>query len=933
MGSEGGDAEARRSLSDLESAPTASPDPHQPSDRTNVGAMTRSVGTLERADTALGGDADASGLPPIETGAVLGGRYEVLAELGRGGEGVVYRARDRRADAIVALKLLSTGIGSATRLLKFRRELRMARKVTHPSVVRIHDLVELPGRFGLSMELVEGMTLAEKLAKDGPLPAAALVALADDLAQGLAAAHSAGITHRDLKPSNVILDAETGRAKITDFGVSRLHGDRDATLSQSSTGEAPSQGLKLTAEGAIIGTPHYMAPEQLLGRIDIGPPADVYAFGLVVREAATGTVLHDARTLDELRAARMRGPAPPLGAERTDLPSGFAAVVDRCLERDVVARYASGKEILRALGAATAAAPRRRGARPLVVLLVAAAVVAGGSAALWIGVPRRTATPVPSAVAVAPRPPFELHANRAAGRITYGEGCEESPSFTPDSRTIVFGGTVGSEDRIFSMPAAGGTPRELTHAHDSLGDVNPRVSPDGRLIAFRRRLATASGVFVMDVEGIGAPRRVADGTYPFWTRDGRGIWAKRGRHLVRVDAETGSDLASLDVPEDAVAASGTELDDGSLVVAFPLYRDAHVSGIGAYSPTAAFRWLLKDFVANALAVAPDKRHLLIERYEEGGALDPALAALPLDGSAPTSLDGEHIAARRGIAVAPDGKSIVWSTCKAVSDLVRYDWVKGPAPVWPSVSWDDHAVAAVPGTSLLVTASQRDNFARAWVVDPDGGALPRVLSGLDDIANPVVSPDGKHVAAQANSRGIWAATIDGTEPARSLTEDANDSSPTFTGDSRRVLFARTKEGVTQVLSVPLAGGDPSVLIPRGRAPVAVPNGDRVVYLAGDDDRHLTLTWFDPATSASVPVTKEIGPDDYRTIRISPDGRRLAASIGGLQLVEIALASGHVLHRVRLDDQIDSLDYYRNGLIAIRDRFVGDLWSAEIAPAAR
>ena len=134
--------------------------------------------------------------PPVNLGDVLGGRYKIIGELGRGGEGVVYRALDVRADELVALKLLDR---DAVRLARFRRELQMARKVTHPSAVRIHDLVELPGRFGLSMELVEGETLERRIERGGKLEAAELFALADDLSQALAAAHAAGVTHRGSK--------------------------------------------------------------------------------------------------------------------------------------------------------------------------------------------------------------------------------------------------------------------------------------------------------------------------------------------------------------------------------------------------------------------------------------------------------------------------------------------------------------------------------------------------------------------------------------------------------------------------------------------------------------------------------------------------------------------------------------------------------------
>jgi eukaryotic-like serine/threonine-protein kinase len=223
----------------------------------------------------------------LGVGEVLGGRYRILEELGRGGEGVVYGAHDLRADQVVALKLLRHDEG---RLEGYRRELQMARRVTHENAVRIHDIVDLPDRFGLSMEFVRGETLEKRLGRAGPMGYEKLLGLARDLASALAAAHAAGVTHRDLKPSNVILRSRSERAVVTDFGIARLH-DVDDAAPVSRAAEASRAGG--TTLGTLVGTPLYMAPEQLAGERDIGPAADVYAFGLLMREAATGKTLHE----------------------------------------------------------------------------------------------------------------------------------------------------------------------------------------------------------------------------------------------------------------------------------------------------------------------------------------------------------------------------------------------------------------------------------------------------------------------------------------------------------------------------------------------------------------------------------------------------------------------------------------------------------------
>jgi tetratricopeptide (TPR) repeat protein len=277
-----------------------------------------------------------------EVGGVLGDRYELLAELGRGAEGVVFRARDRKADTIVALKLLGA---SGARLDRFRRELQLARMVTHPGVVRIYDLVEIAGGFALSMELVDGESLETRLAREPPLTAAEVTELARDLAGSLAAAHAAGVTHRDLKPANILLRAGTKRAVVTDFGVSRLS---EALSVPASSGASPA-APHLTREGALVGTPLYMAPEQLRGSTRVGPSADVYAFGLIVFESATRTRPHVGNSVAELLALRDAATTPKLARVRPDLDPRLCAAVDRCLSPDKAARFEDGRALSQAL--------------------------------------------------------------------------------------------------------------------------------------------------------------------------------------------------------------------------------------------------------------------------------------------------------------------------------------------------------------------------------------------------------------------------------------------------------------------------------------------------------------------------------------------------------------------------------------------------------
>ena len=298
------------------------------------------------ADAALAETVDSSSSPNADRAHAavpkfLGGRYEVRAPLGQGAFGTVFSAYDRVADRTVAIKIMSEeAVRSPQILRRVRRELQAAVQVTHPAVVRIHDLLDIDGRLMLSMELIDGETLAERLRREPKLPIPELITLFDDLTQALAAAHVAGVIHRDLKPANIMIRKATGRAVVTDFGLSRL-GRPHEQPTGSASASAPTAAVEnpLTVEGELMGTPQYMAPEQLIGR-DVGAPADLYALGAIMFEAAAGKRPHDAKTVPEMFALRMYEPVPSLAAARPEAPTWLCEAVDRCMRADQKARPA-----------------------------------------------------------------------------------------------------------------------------------------------------------------------------------------------------------------------------------------------------------------------------------------------------------------------------------------------------------------------------------------------------------------------------------------------------------------------------------------------------------------------------------------------------------------------------------------------------------------
>ncbi|MCA9649814.1 MAG: protein kinase [Myxococcales bacterium] len=289
----------------------------------------RSSSPATHGATALAGEAT------LRPGALFAGRYEIQALLGTGGMGSVYRVRDTKLDEVVALKLLTLHGEHAVE--RFVAEVRLARRVTHPNVARTHDFGE-DGRLRfLTMEHVPGTTLERIIEERAPLPTAAVVRLGAQIADGLAAAHEAGVVHRDLKPANVLVD-EHERVAITDFGIARAVG-RDGG----------------TQTGALLGTPYYMAPEQVMGR-PADERSDLYALGVILYELATGARPFPSETPMGAALARLQAcPIDPRAHHPVD--PGLSSVIMRCLAREPQGRPASAALLRQALRALVGEAP------------------------------------------------------------------------------------------------------------------------------------------------------------------------------------------------------------------------------------------------------------------------------------------------------------------------------------------------------------------------------------------------------------------------------------------------------------------------------------------------------------------------------------------------------------------------------------------------
>ncbi|MBX3227208.1 MAG: protein kinase [Labilithrix sp.] len=547
--------------------------------------------------------------PPMSAApetVIFGGRYQVKGVLGGGAMGTVYRALDRALDEPVALKLLKRELAVSPELVeRFRREVKLSRRVTHRNVARVFDIGAHGQQPFLTMELVDGISLAEILARRGALPPREVHSIALDLCAGLGAAHDAGVVHRDLKPENVLVETG-GRVVVTDFGVACALTERD---------------LPHGAAGALVGSPAYMAPEQVEGTTDPDARADIYAFGVMLYELCTGKMPWEGGSIFAIAAARLVRPPPDPRARVPDLPATLAEVVVRAMARKREDRFASVEEIVTALA---------------------------------------RSSELPATVLAPPPPPdtaLRRPANRAVAVMPLVNGLGAEAEYFARGYVAELLGLLGALQslQVRQTPAtAGDGPREV-----------------GRSLGVQ---TVVSGTLERTLEGVRLTVRLVT------VEDGLNLWLRRIEassvlQLALTARAHANEIAQiLDADGDAPAARETPVD--------PRSADFHMQGRFAYQrawyeanesavqllETAHILAPREPTIAATLALA------LAREYGTGGGGEPAanrarelaeqaLAAAPQLADARVALaalhayDGEGVAAagelRRALAAMPD----------------------------------------------------------------------------------------------------------------------------------------------------------------------------------------------------------------------------------------------------------------------------------------
>jgi serine/threonine protein kinase/Tol biopolymer transport system component len=684
----------------------------------------------------------------VAAGARLG-PYEILAAIGAGGMGEVYKARDTRLDRTVAIKILSASFATDPQFReRFDREARTISQLDHPHICTLYDVGEQDGTSFLVMQYLEGETLEARL-KKGTLPLDQALQVAIQIADALATAHKAGIVHRDLKPGNVML-TKAG-AKLLDFGLAKTSAPVIGGVGLSMLPTTP----PITQQGSILGTFQYMAPEQLEGK-DADARTDIFAFGAVVYEMITGKKAFEGKSQASLIGAIMHAQPLPISASQPLTPPVLDHVVTRCLAKDPGERWQTSGDVMRELKWVAALGSQARVSTPVVAQrkstlrnvhllwsVVAVLVLTSGTFAT---------------LAYLRRPPLDTHVYRSSfvpPSDWSGILASARLALSPDGRRLAFTATDGSGramlwvralDSLAMQPLAG-----------TEGATGPFWSPDSRSIAF----VAAGKLKRIDVSG-GPPLTLCDGAFAApgtWNRDGVILFTPAiNAPLSRVSAASGT--------PSPVTALDTKAGEGVHFDPFFLPDGRHF----LYAAAIGTPVLSASVFVGSLDSGDRKRLLTSSgnvQYAQGFLIfsrDATLMAQAFDAST-LSLKGEAVPLAEQVQFTTGLQAATFSVSETgvlafqtggsgTSQLLWFDRTGRPSgalgdrgPYLPEVN------LSRSGTRASVATSESGAlFGDLWLFDVPRGIRTRFTFGPASVRAPIWSPDGGQVVFSEIRKG-------------------------------------------------------------------------------------------------------------------------------------------------------------------------------------
>jgi len=819
----------------------------------------------------------------VEPGDTLG-PYVVIAPVGAGGMGEVYKARDTRLGRTVALKVIANGLSNQSELRRsFAAEARTIAALNHPHICTLYDTGQHEGTDFLVLEYLEGESLAERLRR-GPLPVKELLRTATEIAEALAYAHGRGVVHSDLKPANVLL-TRTGGAKLLDFGIATM---RAVTAHVDSASGINTRPLTAPRDQPLVGTLQYLSPERFDGH-PAGAASDLFAFGAILYEMATGRKAFEGQGEARLIASILSSEPPPVDPA-LNVPPDFLWLIRQCLIKDPDARWQSSADAAKVLQNITQTAPvevARRNRRMPAVWLAAALAVSGAGLALFVSRSLiDTRGDGRGSVSLSVLPP-------TGEMFGLSESSVKSAQFavSPDGRAVVFVGTGDGRHQLWVRDLNRLEPRSIP---GTSGASYPFWSPDGQFVGF------FADHLIKKVGLTGRPSQIVckahNGRGGAWRQDGTIVFSDdTDTALFRTNASGASPVALTTLAAGHLTHRWPQFLPDGRVLFFVRSANANVQGI--YVASLANPGDLHQVRATASSAVYAADHLLF-------VLDGELVAQPMDPKT-LRLSGEampvglkvSVSSSQNIAVSAAGRDVLatWDSAGAMSELVWFDRTgrqlgkAGPADRYVDfrLSPDDRRLA-------VSRVDPRSNMPDLAVMDLErGGALTVLSASSQTDASPVWSADGKRLVFRSNRRGVHDLF---ERPSQSVGDDVFLYTAGFgiyptdwSADGNTIVFhGLSKSTKHDIWAFDRAHGTASALVqtPNDEAQGQLAPGDRLAYTSNESGTILqvfvrSLHGNSGPTDVNVSVNGGFDPrwraDGHELFFISPDGTMMAVDV--------------------------------------------------------
>ena len=859
------------------------------------------------------------------------GAYDLVALIGAGGMGEVYKARDTRLDRTVAVKILPAALAADPEFReRFDREARAISQLTHAHICTLYDVGEHDGAAFLVMEYLEGETLADRLTK-GALPLDEALKVAIQIADALSAAHRQGIVHRDLKPGNVML-TKAG-AKLLDFGLAKSSGPAIAGAGFSML---PTTPANLTAQGTILGTFQYMAPEQLEG-LEADARTDIFAFGAVLYEILTGRKAFEGKSHATLIAAIISHDPPPVSQVQPIAPASLNRIVATCLAKDPDDRWQSARDVMRELKwvaereasvehSPPLAAPPPAGSRalPWVVTGLFGVALVAALMALWV----RVRTPSAAVGGASRFVLSEQAGSDNAGfaisldgrRVVYSavsgglqqlylrdmqtleakpiRGTEngQGPFFAPDGRRLGF----WADGALKVIGIEGGSPVTLVHVH-SVTNRGATWAPDDTIIYSP---STDTGLFRVPATG-GTPQIVATPDYKRHERSYRWPQMLPGGEAVLFTI-AGSDILSFDEARIAVRSLRTgeqhELLHGG---SFPSYA---APGYLLYARAGALNAVRFNAAKTAVEGTPTTvldgivtyptdgaAHYAISSdgtllYLRGGAVSDRSTLTWVDRTGRSTPIAAPPAPYNGVSISPDGRLAAVDIDGANANIWILEFARNTLTRL-TLEWSNNNPFWTPDGARIAFISERSGV-RSLFWQPIEGH-PEMEPLTPDLPGPVgsfrsgflgsFSPDGRTLAfaglGSDRSVDVWIMTMNGDHQVRPFVQTKfNESWPRFSPEGRWLAYVSDETGREEVYVQPFPGPGRRVRISTdgGWAPVWSRDGRELFYRVGEENAAVMAVKVSAGATDLSPQKPELlfrkATEDF-DYDVAPDGRFL------------------------------------------------------------